>query len=326
MNVSHVSSRYVLQQGPMLSTLGKTAARALAQRVLPRKPRAVITPGHELKRNFAPISSALLDAYVAHVGGDPRAYRELVPPHFFPHWAMPVAAETFKSLPYPILRVVNAGCRMQVNAMLRRGEALHVRAHLAEIDDDGKRAILTARVVTETESTPNALVCDIHAFVPLHTKPTSSTGTKRKTNGGAAKGNGTRVPKPSKSDADKPRVPRGAREIDFIKLSADAGLSFAKLTGDFNPIHWLPAYAKTAGFRNVILHGFGTFARACESLNRGLLGGDVRKLHLLEAKFTRPLVLPHAVGVYVHERNLFVGDGIEGPAYMAGHFETGDDR
>jgi hypothetical protein len=324
MNVSHVSSRYVLSQGPMLSTLGKTAARALAQRVLPRKHRALITPGPELKRSFAPLSSALLDAYVAHVGGDPRAYREIVPPHFFPHWAMPVAAEAFKSLPYPILRVVNAGCHMQVNAMLRRSEALHVRAHLAEIDDDGKRAILTARVVTETESTPNALICDIHAFVPLR--------TKREHNGSSAKSNGTAaspLPKPVRpvrNDADKPRVPRGAREIDFIKLSADAGLSFAKLTGDFNPIHWLPAYAKTSGFRNVILHGFGTFARACESLNRGLLGGDVRKLHRLEAKFTRPLVLPHAVGVYVHERGVFVGDGIEGPAYMTGRFATGDDR
>jgi acyl dehydratase len=320
MNVSHVSSRHVLQQGPMLRTLGKTAARAFAQRVLPQKRGALITitPGPERKRSFAPLSSALLDAYVKHVGGDVRAYRELVPPHFFPHWAMPVAAETFKSLPYPILRVVNAGCRMQVNAMLPRGEALHVRAHLAEVDDDGKRAILTARVITETESAPNALVVDIHAFVPLR--------AKRDGNGAARKSNGNGAPKASRADADKPRVPRGVHEIDFIKLSADAGLSFAKLTGDFNPIHWLPAYAKTAGFRNVILHGFGTFARACESLNRGLLGGDVRKLRLLEAKFTRPLVLPHAVGVYVHERDVFVGDGIEGPAYMSGHFATGDDR
>jgi hypothetical protein len=75
----------------------------------------------------------------------------------------------------------------------------------------------------------------------------------------------------------------------------------------------------------VILHGFGTFARCCESLNRGLLGGDVRRLRLLDAKFTRPLVLPHQVGVYVQQRSVCVGDGIEGPAYMTGHFEIGGD-
>jgi acyl dehydratase len=119
-------------------------------------------------------------------------------------------------------------------------------------------------------------------------------------------------------------VPEGSHEIAFSKLRSDAGLSFAKLTGDFNPIHWVPAYARASGFRNVILHGFGTFARACEGLNRGLLGGDVRKLKLLEAKFTRPLVLPHAVGVYVRQREVYVGDGIQGPAYMTGYFETGD--
>ena len=54
------------------------------------------------------------------------------------------------------------------------------------------------------------------------------------------------------------RVPGDARELSFWNLSASAGLEFAKLTGDFNPIHWVPAYARASGFRNVILHGFAT--------------------------------------------------------------------
>jgi acyl dehydratase len=87
----------------------------------------------------------------------------------------------------------------------------------------------------------------------------------------------------------------------------------------------VPAYARASGFKNVILHGFGTFARCCESLNRGLLGGDVRKLKVLDAKFTRPLVLPHAVGVYVRQNEVYVGDGIEGPAYMTGRFDLAGD-
>jgi hypothetical protein len=28
--------------------------------------------------------------------------------------------------------------------------------------------------------------------------------------------------------------------------------------------------------------------------------------------------------VYVRQREVYVGDGIQGPAYMTGHFETGD--
>jgi acyl dehydratase len=301
----HVSSRHVLRQGPMLATLGKTAVRALTQRVRPaRNSIRFVTPGPEITRTYAPLDSSLLDEYVTHVGGDARAYRGIVPPHYFPHWAMPVAAETLAPLPYPIMRVLNAGCRMQINAPLPRNEALHVRAQLTNVDDDGKRALITQRVITGTKSAPDALVVEIYAFVPLR-----SDKDAKKDDGG--------------KKTEKPRVPEGAREVSFIELPADAGLSFAKLTGDFNPIHWIPAYAKASGFRNVILHGFGTFARTCEGLNRGFFGGDVSKLKVLEAKFTRPLVLPHSIGVYVKQHEVYVGDGVEGPAYMTGRFATG---
>src|SRR5262245_25355535 len=119
-----VSSRYVLQQGPMLATLGKTAALALTQRVRPKKNGAQHTPPPEVVRNVAPPSPELMDAFVRHLGGDPRAYRDIVPPHLFPQWALPVAAETLASVSYPLLRVLNAGCRMQINAPLPRGERL----------------------------------------------------------------------------------------------------------------------------------------------------------------------------------------------------------
>jgi acyl dehydratase len=286
----------------MLAMLGKTAVRAFAQRVRPHKgPITFVTPGPEITRTYPALPDVLLDEYITHVGGDARAYRGIVPPHFFPQWALPVVSEVLAPLPYPILRVLNAGCSMRVNAALPRGEALHVRSQLISVDDDGKRALITSRTITGTDSVPNALEVEIYAFVPLKSE----------------KGSGKK---------EKPRVPQGAREVASASLPADAGLSFAKLTGDFNPIHWVPAYAKASGFRNVILHGFGTFARACEGLTRGLLGGDVRQLKLLEAKFTRPLVLPHSVGVYVRQHEVYVGDGIEGPAYMTGRFETGEDQ
>lgn len=299
-----VSSRFVLQQGPMLATLGKTAAWAVAQRFAPRRhPTPPSTPSAEIKRSCTAPPGELLDAFVRHLGGEPRAYRDVVPPHFFPHWVLPVVAETMAGVPYPLLRVINAGCRMSIQAPLPRGERLEVRAQLVKVDDDGRRALLTQRVITGTASQPDALVTEIHAHVPLAKEPREG-GAPRK---------------------EKPRVPPGVREIGFVHLDADAGLSFAKLTGDFNPIHWIRPYAKAAGFRSVILHGFGTFARTVEVLNRGLFGGDVHKLRMLEAKFTRPLVLPHDVGFYVNEREVYVGDAALGPAYLVGQFDTAGD-
>jgi acyl dehydratase len=120
---------------------------------------------------------------------------------------------------------------------------------------------------------------------------------------------------------DKARVPVDAREIAFFKLGPNAGLDFAKLTGDFNPVHWVPRWAKAFGFRNVILHGFGTMARAIEALNRGLFAGDVTALREIDVRFTRPLVLPARVGVYVSGDKVWVGDAPGGPAYLEGSFK-----
>lgn len=301
-----VSSRHVLEQGPMLAALGKTAARAIAQKARPprdgRSGAGSFRPA-EIVRTVAGPSSELVSAYVAHVGGDPRGYRGKVPPHLFPQWVMPVAADTLAGVPYPITRILNAGCRLQVNAAIPVGERLTVRAALAGIEEDERRALITQRVVTGTPAIPEALEIEIRAIVPL---------------GGGGGG--------KKRDAgEKPRVPLDAHEILRSRLSADAGLSFAKLTGDFNPIHWIAPAARAAGFRNVILHGFGTFARTFEALNRGLFSGDVTRLRVLDSRFTRPLVLPHDVGFYVKGTSpgeVYVGDALGGPAYASGRFEA----
>ena len=102
-----------------------------------------------------------------------------------------------------------------------------------------------------------------------------------------------------------------------------AGLDFAKLTGDFNPIHWLAPYARASGFRAVILHGFSTFARSIEALNRSRFAGDPSKLTVIDARFSRPLVLPARVGIYVtNDGGIWVGDAPGGGAYLEGRFET----
>ena len=117
---------------------------------------------------------------------------------------------------------------------------------------------------------------------------------------------------------ERPRVPDQASEKRFWKLGQDAGLSYAKLTGDFNPIHWIPAAARASGFRNVILHGFATLAYACEGLNRGVFAGDVNALKSIDVRFTSPMVLPAKVGLYLQNDDIYVGDAPGGRAYLTG--------
>ena len=115
-------------------------------------------------------------------------------------------------------------------------------------------------------------------------------------------------------------MPEDVRELAFWSIGPKAGLDFAKLTGDFNPIHWIAGYARASGFRNTILHGFSTFARAWEGLNATLLK-DGSELTTFDAQFTRPLVLPARVGLYVTDDRVYVGDAPGGPAYMVGTFK-----
>jgi len=298
-----VSIRHVLEQGPMLRTLGETALGTLARRPAAREKPAV--PSEWISAEARAPSIELVRAFVKNAGGDPASYRDQLPPHLFPQWALPVASRALAGLPYPLTRVLNAGCRIESHAPVPVGERLHVRARLEAIDDDGTRAILTTRIVTGTASVPDALTTDVHAFVPLARKSDS--------------------PRPDRRT--KLAVPVDARELTHVRLGPNAGLDFAKLTGDFNPIHWVPAYAHAAGFRSVILHGFATFAVTVEAIVRRLLSGRASGLHTVEARFVKPLTLPARVGVYVgevgdREGALFVGMAPGADAYLAGKFAT----
>ena len=299
-----LSPQHLRHQGRVLAALGGTALEAGLRRLGLSRPAggAASAPGPEIVAELPAPPPALVRDYLRFVGGDPAAYKGRVPAHLFPHWGLPLAAQTLRGLPYPLMRVMNGGCHLQMKAPLPSGQPLRVRARLESIDDDGRRVVLRQRVITGTASVPEAIVADIVAVVPL------SNGS-----------NG--APRPRKEVV---RVPAGARELAFWRLRPDTGLGFALLTGDFNPVHWVRPYARALGHRSTILHGFATLARAVEGLNRGLFAGDVDRLASIDARFTRPLVLPARVGLYMDGRHLTVGDAPGGPAYLDGQFQEVD--
>ena len=295
-----VSLKFIRYQGPVLRGMGEAAVGALKQRLGKNgKTHAAPTlPGPEHRLTVSPRPAELVNAYVRWVGGDPSSYKGRVPAHLFPQWGFPLTGKMMDGLSYPMLAAMNGGCKLTINGALPAGEPLEVTGRLDAVDDNGQRAILDQKIVTGTKANPEAVVAHLYVFVPLE--------REEKKNGKAK---------------DKARVPVDAREIAFFKLGPNAGLDFAKLTGDFNPVHWVPRWARAFGFRNVILHGFGTMARAIEALNRGLFAGDVTALQEIDVRFTRPLVLPARVGVYVRGDKVWVGDAPGGPAYLEGSFK-----
>lgn len=304
-------TKHIIHQGPVLKVLGQTAVTALREslsrndgKASGRDGRGVETPTPELSETLPPRPADLVRDYVRRVGGDPSAYKKHLPPHLWPQWGFPLAARTLENIPYPMFKVLNGGARLEMHAPLPADEPLEVRASLVDIDDNGRRAVLHQRVVSGTRSAPEALTAHVYGVIPLG-------GSKSKDKDDA-----------SKRAKERVRVPVDARELDRWKLPLNEGLAFALLTGDFNPVHWVTPYAKAFGFKNRILHGFATMARAYEGIVRKALAGETAKLSTFDVKFTRPLVLPARVGLYAKDGGLWVGDAPGAPAYLAGTYQT----
>lgn len=206
------------------------------------------TPGPWFEATLPPRSEKLLQDIVRWSGGDPSVYRGITPAYLFPQWSFPLVTEAMRTLPYPLTRILNAGCLLRFHAALPANQPLRCRTRLLQIEPTPKGKRFTVEIETGTTETPQALYAALQTFLP-HPKTAQDKDKHHKEN--------------TEKNIEKKeslRVPLDAREIHFLDLKADAGTNFALLTGDINPIHWLPLYAKIAGFSRCILHGFGTLA------------------------------------------------------------------
>lgn len=290
-------ARHLRHQVPVIAGLAETALTALWQRVPgARTPEAPRAPGPEIRRILSPRPAALIRDYAGHVGADPEAYRGTVPPHLFPQWSFGLAGKTLRGLPYPLARALNGGFRLEVHRPMPASEPIDVAVRLESVEEGERRVRLRQRVRSGTASAPDAQVAYVDIVIPRG-------------------GGGGRRREPA-------RVPEGARPLERWDLSPDAGRAFAQLTGDVNPVHWLPPYARAFGFENTILHGFSSGARSMEAIARAHFAGDTHRLSVFEAAFTRPLVLPNEVGIFESDGGrVAVGDHPGERAYLVGSYE-----
>ncbi len=76
--------------------------------------------------------------------------------------------------------------------------------------------------------------------------------------------------------------------VHEIKTKPDQALIF-RLSGDYNPLHSDPNFAKTAGFEKPILHGMCTYGIACRSLVESICEGDAKRLKKFDCRFSSPV-------------------------------------
>jgi acyl dehydratase len=93
-----------------------------------------------------------------------------------------------------------------------------------------------------------------------------------------------------KGPAGPAPVPQRAPDIEVVcPTRADQALLY-RLSGDRNPLHSDPEFARRGGFDKPILHGMCTYGITSRVLITALCGGDPRRLKSMSARFTRPVM------------------------------------
>ena len=69
-----------------------------------------------------------------------------------------------------------------------------------------------------------------------------------------------------------------------------------RLSGDPNPLHVDPEFARAAGFPRPVLHGLATMGLICHAAVRLALGGAPERLRTMDCRFTAPVYPGNSIG------------------------------
>ncbi|HEV2130368.1 MAG TPA: MaoC/PaaZ C-terminal domain-containing protein [Longimicrobiaceae bacterium] len=92
---------------------------------------------------------------------------------------------------------------------------------------------------------------------------------------------------------------RAWEEVARWSLRGNHGRRYARVSGDYNPIHLWSLTARPFGFRRPILHGFCIEALVGHALIAHRCDGDPTRLRRLQITFRAPLLLPSTVSLQI---------------------------
>jgi acyl dehydratase len=106
-------------------------------------------------------------------------------------------------------------------------------------------------------------------------------------------------PRPPKSEIVRPPADRPADFVSEMKSTDEQALLY-RLSGDFNPLHADPEFARVVGFERPILHGLCTFGYLTRAVVQHACGGDERRLKAIAGKFSKPVWPGESITVQGH--------------------------
>lgn len=284
---------YIPEQLPVLMTLARAALSSLGGA---KDESAYTFAPKEYGTACNPPSQNLVADYVKSCGGNAADYRGRLPFHLFPQWGFPPLMQTLTDLPYSLTAIMNGGCSVKLGKSLSAKGKLDVTARLVSLDEGERRIILNQELVTR-DSEGNAIAV-------------TQTSIVRR----------TLAPKQNKIPKADAVVPDNAREVASFSAHERSGLEYAFFSGDFNPIHYLPPYARAFGFKRPILHGFAQLGRVYEGLRKNIFAGVADPLSEISIRFEKPFFLPQVCRVFLtDDGDYYLGAAKGGLAFSTGH-------
>ncbi|TDV51227.1 acyl dehydratase [Pseudomonas graminis] len=217
----------------------------------------------------------------------------LLPPTY-PHvLAFPLQMKllTDKDLTFPLLGLVHLHNRISIRRPLGSVIKVQVSVHVGHLKAHAKGA--TFSVITQVEDAlgllweeESTMLCrDVHVD--------------------------------GESEGDYEPAPLPMTELATWSAPSDIGRQYAKVSGDYNPIHLSDSSAKLFGFPKAIAHGLWIKSRALAALEDHLPASNVE----ISVEFHKPVRLPSGVTLSASaagSHGQFKLEGAEGIVHMLG--------
>lgn len=252
-----VPIKLLLEQGPMLNTLGRIALSS----ILPsKKPSSNPEQFPEIVQHIKAPSKSLISHYLRWAGAADNRYDNQLPPHLFSQFALPVCSKQLEMTHYNLAGIMNQGCSLKINGPLPLDTDLKVSCRVVDIVEDNGRARINQQLSIGTQEQDNLIEAHLHTVFVI-----------------------------GKSEKS-PRIVEGCK-FEYLgqwDAAKHAGFEFGLLTGDLNPIHWIGLAGKYSAFKTKVLHGFGMFVRSYEAIQNAL----DKDIQAIDVRFISPVHLP----------------------------------
>lgn len=170
-----------------------------------------------------------------------------------------------KRFPFPLLGLVHLSNRIEQSRSIKANESLLVQSHLTKINPHPKGYV--AEIESNISVSDRVIWCSVSEF--LYRTPQSNAFNEKQ------------IENPSPEDSDLLPSP------DRWQIKANIGRRYARVSGDYNLIHWSATSAKWFGFKRAIAHGMWSKA-ACLSAMAPLVKGPFT----CRVEFVKPLYIP----------------------------------